>query len=69
MEFNSDLKEELKNIAYEPAKLLLEKLEKNYDQLNIEQKMDFEKLKFGLKMYDLELEKRKQQRNGGYRWA
>lgn len=59
----TNFKDELRQITYEPAKLLVEKLEENYDELTLEQKMDLERLKFGLKMFDLEKEIQKQQRN------
>jgi hypothetical protein len=66
----SDFKDELKKITYEPARQLVEKLEENYSKLTIEQKIDLEKLKFGLKMWDLEeQQKAEQKKNGGYRWA
>jgi hypothetical protein len=66
-----NFEEELRKVAYEPAKLLIKKLEENYDNLTIEQKRDYEKLKFGLKMYDLEQLEKKQpkQPKGGFRWA
>lgn len=65
-----NFKDELKRITYEPAKQLLAELEKNYDKLSTEQKMDLEKLKFGLKMFDLEeQQKEEQKKTGGYRWA
>jgi len=59
----TNFKDELRQITYEPAKLLVEKLQENYDELTLEQKMDLERLKFGLKMFDLEKEIQKQQRN------
>jgi hypothetical protein len=59
--------DELKRIVHEPAKQLVEKMEQHFDKLTLEQKKDLEKLKFGLKMWELEEEERKQQ--GGFRWA
>lgn len=60
--------EELKRMTYEPAKLIVEELEKNYDKLSIEQKKDLVKIKAGLQLYDLEQEEKRQQ-GGGFRWA
>lgn len=64
-----NFQDEMRKIAYEPAKMLVEKLEENYDELTIEQKKDYEKLKFGLKMWDLEQQQKEQQPKGGFRWA
>jgi hypothetical protein len=64
-----DFENELKKIAYEPAKMLVDKLEENYDELTFAQKRDLEKLKFGLKMWDLEKQEKAQQPKGGFRWA
>lgn len=64
-----DFQDELRKVVHEPAKLLLKKLEENYDKLTLEQKRDYEKLKFGLKMYDLEQLEKEQQPKGGFRWA
>jgi hypothetical protein len=49
-----DYQNELKKIVHEPAKALVAKMEQHFDKLNIEQKKDLEKLKFGLKMWELE---------------
>jgi hypothetical protein len=66
----NDFKDELKRITYEPAQQLVRELEKNYDKLDTEQKIDLEKLKFGLKMWDLEEQRKKEQQvKGGFRWA
>jgi hypothetical protein len=65
-----NFKHELKKITYEPAQQLVRELEKNYDKLDTAQKMDLEKLKFGLKMFDLEEQlKNENKPSGGYRWA
>jgi hypothetical protein len=64
----NDFKDELKRITYEPAQQLVQALESNYDKLTVEQKKDLEKLKFGLKMWDLEEQEKKEQK-GGFRWA
>jgi hypothetical protein len=64
-----DFKDELREACYEPAKFMIAKLEENYDKLTVEQKMDLEKLKFGLKMFDLEQQQKKEQPKGGFRWA
>jgi hypothetical protein len=61
--------EELRAACYEPAKLMIAKLEENFDKLTIEQKIDLEKLKFGLRLYDLEQQQKKEQPKGGFRWA
>lgn len=66
----NDFKDELKRLTYEPAKQLVDALEKNYDKLTLEQKMDLEKLKFGLKIWDLEEQQKQEQKTkGGFRWA
>jgi len=62
----NDFKDELKKIAYEPARLLVQKLEENYSKLTIDQKIDLEKLKFGLKMFDLE--EQQKTKTKGIKW-
>jgi hypothetical protein len=67
----SDFRKELRKITFEPAKQLVEMLEKNYDKLDIQQKKDLEKLKFGLIMFQLEELEEQQEKDtkGGFRWA
>jgi hypothetical protein len=63
----NDFRDEIKKITYEPAKQLIEMLETHQDKLSIEQKMDLEKLKFGLKMFDLEQEQKLQRQQ--HKWT
>jgi hypothetical protein len=62
------LKEQLRAATYAPAKELVRILEERAEDLDIEQLMQLEKLRYGLKMYELE-QAAKEQRKGGFRWA
>lgn len=64
----NDFKDDLKKIAYEPAKQLVQKLEENYSKLTIEQKIDLEKLKYGLTMWDLEEQLKAEKKTNGFKW-
>jgi len=48
------LPDELKEMMLEPAKRLIDHLEWNRESLNLEETMMLEKLKFAIKMYELE---------------
>lgn len=63
-----DFRDEMRKITYEPAKKLIESMEAHYDELTFDQKKDLEKLKFGIKMYDLEQQEQRQ-KGSGFRWA
>lgn len=65
---NDNFREEMRKICYGPAMELVKALEDNFDQLSIEQKKDLEKLKFGLKMFDLEQEEKNQAQRDHYKW-
>lgn len=63
-----DYNEELKKIVQEPAKQLIEKMEEHYDRLDFEQKKDLEKLKFGIKIFELEQQEKAQREKSTYKW-
>lgn len=62
-----DFKDELKKATYEPSKQIIKVLEDNYHELTIEQKMDLEKLKCGLRLWELEQE-RKEKNGSDFKW-
>lgn len=65
-----DFKEQLREATYLPAKELVRIMEEHSEDLDIEQLMQLEKLKFGLKMFELEKAAQEQrQKGGGFRWA
>lgn len=66
---DNDFKEQLRAATYQPAKELVRIMEEKIDCLDIEQLMQLEKLKFGLKMYELEQAAKEQRQKGGFRWA
>jgi len=49
-------REQLKETLMEPTKLLIKQLEENYDHLTVKEKIDLEKLKFSVTIYELEKE-------------
>jgi hypothetical protein len=49
-------REQLKETLLEPTKLLIKQLEENYDHLTVKEKIDLEKLKFSVTIYELEKE-------------
>jgi len=46
-------KNELQKIFYEPAKTLIDRLERVYEYLSIDEKIMLEKLKFSIKLYEI----------------